>query len=123
MGHLRVRDLGKAYKRYPRKWGRLAEWVGLGAHHDLNWVLRDVSFDVAPGEAVGIIGANGAGKSTLLKLLAGHDRPTEGAFETGGRDRRAARAGHRLPSGIHRPRKRATWPGTSSAYRPNGSAR
>jgi len=85
MGYLRVRDLGKAYKRYPHKWRRLAEWVGLGAHHDVNWVLRDVNFDVAPGEAVGIIGANGAGKSTLLKLLTGTIRPTTGAFETGGR--------------------------------------
>ena len=85
MGHLRVRNLGKAYKRYPKKWGRLAEWVGLGVRHDLNWVLRDVTFDVAAGEAVGIIGANGAGKSTLLKLITGTIRPTTGAYEAGGR--------------------------------------
>ncbi len=85
MGYLHVRNLGKAYKRYPAKWGRLAEWVGLGAHHDLNWVVRDVSFDVAPGEAIGIVGANGAGKSTLLKMIAGTIRPTTGAFESGGR--------------------------------------
>ena len=85
MGHLRVRNLGKAYKRYPKKWGRLAEWVGLGVRHDLNWVLRDVTFDVAAGEAVGIIGSNGAGKSTLLKLVTGTIRPTTGAFEAGGR--------------------------------------
>ena len=85
MGHLRVRNLGKAYKRYPKKWGRLAEWVGFGNRHDLNWVLRDVSFDVSPGEAVGIVGSNGAGKSTLLKLITGTVRPTTGAFEAGGR--------------------------------------
>ena len=85
MGYLHVRNLGKAYKRYPAKWGRLAEWVGLGLHHDLNWVVRNVSFDVAPGEAVGIVGANGAGKSTLLKIIAGTIRPTTGAFESGGR--------------------------------------
>jgi len=35
MGYLRVRNLGKAYKRYPHKWGRLAEWVGLGVRHEL----------------------------------------------------------------------------------------
>ena len=85
MGHLRVRNLGKAYKRYPKKWGRLAEWIGLGVRHDLNWVLRDVTFDVAAGEAIGIVGANGAGKSTLLKLITGTIRPTTGAYEAGGR--------------------------------------
>jgi len=85
MGYLRVRNLGKAYKRYPHKWGRLAEWVRLGVHHDLNWVLRDVTFDVEPGQAVGIVGSNGAGKSTLLKLIARTVRPTAGEFETGGR--------------------------------------
>ncbi|MGC1818503.1 MAG: ABC transporter ATP-binding protein [Casimicrobiaceae bacterium] len=85
MGHVRARGLGKGYKRYRRKWGRAAEWVGLGVHHQLAWVLWDVSFDVAPGEAVGIVGANGAGKSTLLKLITGTVRPTAGTYETGGR--------------------------------------
>jgi lipopolysaccharide transport system ATP-binding protein len=85
MGHLRVRNLGKAYKRYRRKWGRLAEWIGVGVHHELTWVLRDLTFDIAPGEAVGIIGANGAGKSTLLKLATGTVRPTSGTCEAGGR--------------------------------------
>ena len=49
------------------------------------WALRDVSFEVQPGEALGIIGANGAGKTTALSLLAGITRPTAGRIAVAGR--------------------------------------
>lgn len=49
----------------------MAEWLGMKAQHESRWVLRDISFDVEPGESVGIIGINGAGKSTLLKIITG----------------------------------------------------
>jgi len=49
------------------------------------WALKDVSFSVGRGEAVGVIGENGAGKSTILKLLTGIIRPTEGAIRVRGR--------------------------------------
>jgi lipopolysaccharide transport system ATP-binding protein len=87
MGHINVNNLGKAYKQYDSRWGRLAEWLlpRRAPRHRLKWVLQDVSFQLAPGEAVGIIGINGAGKSTLLKLITGTTQPTTGGVAIGGR--------------------------------------
>jgi len=49
------------------------------------WALQDVSFEVEPGEALGIIGHNGAGKSTILKILSRIMRPTAGDLIVNGR--------------------------------------
>jgi len=87
MGTVSVQGLGKAYKQYPSRMARLAEWVWPfgGPRHEAKWVLRDVSFSIAPGRALGIIGVNGAGKSTLLKMITGTTQATAGSVQITGR--------------------------------------
>jgi lipopolysaccharide transport system ATP-binding protein len=94
-----VRDLGKMYrirseekKRYLTLRDELAEgfrklWNGkLGqSTTEEFWALKDINFDIYPGEVVGIIGRNGAGKSTLLKILSRITPPTKGEAILGGR--------------------------------------
>jgi ABC-type multidrug transport system ATPase subunit len=64
---LSAQGIAKAYGRFRRR-----------------TVLREVTFTVAPGALVGIVGENGAGKSTLLKILAGELRPDRGRVELDG---------------------------------------
>lgn len=64
---------------------KLGEYRNGENSEDLVWALKNVSFDVNFGEAMGVIGSNGSGKSTLLKVLARVTEPTEGYFELYGK--------------------------------------
>jgi len=83
---LATRNLGKAYRRYRSESFRFMRLFGLPVKPaEERWVLRNLSLEVYPGEAVGIVGQNGAGKSTLLKLVSGTARASEGEVHLGGR--------------------------------------
>ena len=58
--------------------GKLLQVDGLGARYGRAEALRDMAFDVAPGEAIALLGRNGAGKSTTLKAIMGLLRPRAG---------------------------------------------
>ncbi len=79
---IEAHGLGIKFVKQRRRKLRLRELViHLGRRAPSNeefWALRDVSFQINPGEAVGVIGRNGSGKSTLLRLIAGVMTPDEG---------------------------------------------
>ena len=82
-----VRGLGKDYRIYQRPIDRIREMYSVRGrdYHSVFTALDDVSFDVAPGQTVGIIGPNGSGKSTLLEMVCGTLTPTRGAVTVSGR--------------------------------------
>jgi ABC-2 type transport system ATP-binding protein len=85
---IRADGLGISFKRSRRRNRRLRDLVPGRAPAKRRkgefWALRDVSFTVEEGEAVGLVGGNGQGKSTLLKLIAGVLLPDEGELEVHG---------------------------------------
>jgi len=87
MKAITVRNLTKDYKIYSRRGQKFKELLTLNRHdyHETKRALHDLTFDVAAGECVGIIGNNGSGKSTLLKILAQTSYPTVGEIELNGR--------------------------------------
>lgn len=84
---IEVRDLRKIYPLYGSRADKIREAFSLRgrSYHTPFEAIKGVSFSIAPGECVGIIGRNGSGKSTLLKILAGIIPPTQGQVRVRGR--------------------------------------
>jgi len=85
-----VSNVNKSFRRYHvARPGTIQEAVAQGLRRmrsvERFWALRDVSFRVEAGQAVGIIGANGSGKSTLLRLVGGVGQPDSGRIDVTGR--------------------------------------
>lgn len=92
---IRVEQISKCYQIYDNPRHRLSQFllprmqrlVGMQPrkyHRDF-WALKNISFEVAKGETVGIIGRNGSGKSTLLQIITGTLSPTSGEVQVVGR--------------------------------------
>ncbi len=84
---IRVDDLGVRFRRNRRGRRSLKDLFAGSKRRSRPgefWALRGVSFDVAHGEAIGVVGRNGQGKSTLLKLVAGVLLPDEGSVDVRG---------------------------------------
>ena len=86
-GEISVDTVTRSFKVYPREARRLKDLVvarGRTRGHDVV-ALRNVSFHVEPGSAVGLVGRNGSGKTTLLRLISGIIKPSSGHIDVGGR--------------------------------------
>jgi len=86
-GEIRVEHASRHFKVYPREARRLKDVVVARRRSRGRDVvaIREVSFDLEPGAAVGLVGRNGSGKTTMLRLISGIIKPTSGTVEAGGR--------------------------------------
>ena len=88
---IEARQIGKCYNLYEHEGDRLRQllwgrWLRPSKpYYREFWALKEVSFSIAPGEVVGIVGRNGAGKSTLLQMVCGTLQPSNGELQVKGR--------------------------------------
>lgn len=82
-----VRNVSKKYRIFDRPSDRFKEAFhpGRKIYHRDFWALKNISFELPKGEALGIIGRNGCGKSTLLQIISGILQPTDGEVRINGR--------------------------------------
>jgi ABC-type polysaccharide/polyol phosphate transport system ATPase subunit len=86
-GSIVAENVSRRFRVYPQRHVTLKEAIVRRRHlRPVEvWALRDVSFQIEPGESVGFMGRNGSGKTTLLRVLAGVFRPTDGRLTVAGR--------------------------------------
>jgi ABC-type polysaccharide/polyol phosphate transport system ATPase subunit len=86
-GRLELERVSRRFRVYPHPVRTLKEFIVRGGRLGATdvWALRDISFEITPGESVGLVGRNGSGKTTLLRLISGIIKPTEGRVAVGGR--------------------------------------
>lgn len=84
-----VENIGMKFNLSEEKVDDFKEYIIKLLKHELKynefWALKNVSFELEPGDRLGILGLNGAGKSTLLKVIAGVFKPTEGTVKRNGK--------------------------------------
>jgi lipopolysaccharide transport system ATP-binding protein len=87
MSHIEFQGVSKSYAIYESPGDRLKELITPRRYqfHKDFWALRDISFEIRPGETFCIVGENGSGKSTLLQMVAGILAPTSGTVSVTGR--------------------------------------
>jgi ABC-type polysaccharide/polyol phosphate transport system ATPase subunit len=85
-GEIDVAHAARRFRRHARATRTLKDVLfGRADRGEDVWALRDVSFRVDPGSALGLVGRNGSGKTTLLRLVSGIVKPTSGRVAVGGR--------------------------------------
>ena len=83
---LEVKNIYKSYRTYSSEIWRIFSWFGI-KHKAIqeNYTLKNISFSIKEGEAIGVVGQNGAGKSTLLKIITGTLHPSKGEIKVNGK--------------------------------------